>query len=50
MSKRITRDGNLYKVFDGERMIYQTTEPVLLRHWMARHEGPYFYNVDEMKL
>ena len=39
--KHITRDGSMYKVMDGESVIYQSTEWVLLRHWVFRHPDTY---------
>ena len=50
MSKRITRVGNLFQVYDGEYKMYETTEYVLLNHWMQRHDGPYFYDPKEVNL
>lgn len=42
--KRIIRDGNLYKVLEDNSVIYQTTEGVLLLHWLNRHRDNYEVN------
>ena len=39
--KQIIREGNLYKVLEDNSVIYQTTEWILLRHWIRNHPDTY---------
>ena len=42
--KQIIREGNLYKVLEDNSVIYQTTEGLLLLHWLQRHPATYGVN------
>lgn len=42
--KSIIREGNLYKVLEDNSVIYQTTEGLLLLHWLNRHHDNYEVN------
>ena len=39
--KRVIRELNYYKVYDDDRLIYETTEGRLLIHWVERHPDTY---------
>ncbi len=42
--KQVIKEGNIYKVLEDNSVIYQTTEGLLLLHWLRHHQDTYEVN------
>ncbi len=42
--KQIIKEGNVYKVLEDNSVLYQTTEGLLLLHWLRTHQDIYEIN------